>query len=105
MAVGQALVVVSVVVIDSYAIPEQHAHSRLPRLRLIGLEPLFFQKGIEVFVPPPIIRTPDALSKVGLSAHAQLFHNPTRSNVLGLTGSDHPMQAQRLKAISEHCHS
>src|SRR5215218_3467616 len=52
-------------------------------------EPLFFQKSIEVFVPPPIIRTPDALSKVGLSAHAQLFHNPTRSNVLGLTGSDY----------------
>src|SRR5215218_5212135 len=103
MAVGQALVVVSVVVIDSYAIPEQHAHSRLPRLRLIDLEPLFFQKSIEVFVPPPIIRTPDALSKVGLSSHAQPFHNPPRSNVLGLTGSDHPMQVQPLKAVLEQC--
>src|SRR5918995_1484515 len=74
-------------------------------LCLIGLEPLFFQKSIEVFVPPPIIRTPEkvALSKVGLSAHAQLFHNPTRSNVLGLTGSDDPMQVQRFKAILEHC--
>src|SRR5215207_5502892 len=72
---------------------------------LIGLEPLFFQKSIEVFVPPPIIRTPDALSKVGLSSHAQLFHNPTRSNVLGLTGSDDPMQVQRFKAILEQCHS
>src|SRR5215218_6675404 len=68
-------------------------------------EPLFFQKSIEVFVPPPIIRTPDALSKVGLSSHAQLFHNPTRSNVLGLTGSDDPMQLQCLKAILEQCHS
>src|ERR671916_1343642 len=74
-------------------------------LCLIGLEPLFFQKSIEVFVPPSIVRTPDALSKVGLSAHAQLFHNPTRSNVLGLTGSDDPMQVQSLKAILEQCHS
>src|SRR5918994_670200 len=71
----------------------------------IGREPLFLQKSIEVFVPPPIIRTPDALSKVGLSSHAQLFHNPTRSNVLGLSGSDDPMQVQRLKAILEQCHS
>src|ERR687889_1226669 len=79
--------------------------SPLTLLCLSGLEPLFFQKGIEVFVPPPIIRTPDALSKVGLSSHAQLFHNPTRSNVLGLRGSNHPMQAQRLKAILEQGHS
>src|ERR671920_1008530 len=77
----------------------------LTLLCLIGLEPLFFQKGIEVFVPPPIIRTPDALSKVGLSSHAQLFHYPPRSNVLGLRGSNNPMQVQRFKAILEQCHS
>src|ERR671912_1675028 len=76
-----------------------------PQLCVIGLEPLFFQKSIEVFVPPLIIRTADALSKVGLSSHAQLFHNPTRSNVLGLSGSDDPMQVQRLEAILEQCHS
>src|SRR5215207_7976073 len=68
-------------------------------------EPLFFQKSIEVFVPPPIVRTPDALSKVSFSSHAQLFHNPPRSNILGLTGSDDPMQAQRFKTIVEQCHS
>src|SRR5919107_3099483 len=78
----------------------------LTLLCFIGLEPLFFQKGIEVFVPPPIIfRTPDALSKVSLSSHAQLFHNPTRSNILGLSGSDDPMQVQCFKAILEHRHS
>src|SRR5918995_2383364 len=74
-------------------------------LCFIGLEPLFFEKSIEVFVPPPIIRTHDALSKVSLSSHAQLFHNPTRCHVLGLSGSDDPMQVQRFKAILEQCHS
>src|ERR687894_2224988 len=109
MAAGQALVVVPVVspavVMNSYAIPDTVLTAAYQVLSYWPFQPLFLQKSIEVFVPPPIIRKPDALSKVSLSSHAQLFHNPTRSNVLGLSGSDDPMQVQRLKAISEQCHS
>src|ERR687894_2883890 len=109
MAAGQALVVVPVVspavVMNSYAIPDTVLTAAYQVLSYWPFQPLFLQKSIEVFVPPPIIRKLDALSKVGLSVHAQLFHNPTRSNVLGLTGSDDPMQVQRFKAILEHCHS
>ena len=109
MAAGQALVVVPVVspavVMNSYAIPDTVLTAAYQVLSYWPFQPLFLQKSIEVFVPPPIIRKPDALSKVGLSSHAKLFHNPTRSNVLGLTGSDDPMQVQSLKAILEQCHS
>src|SRR5262249_25042870 len=40
-----------------------------PQLWLIGLNPLFFQKSVEVFVPPLIIRPPEAFTKMGLSSH------------------------------------
>src|SRR5687768_12945610 len=76
-----------------------------PQLCPIGRAPLLCQQRIEVLVPPPIIWTTDALSKVGLSSHTQLLHHPPRSNVLGLTSRDDPMQVQRVKAIVEQCYS